>query len=115
MTEVSLFRYSLGHSTPMIAVIKTGGKQYLVQEGDVISVEKLNVEEGKSLQLETLLKSEGDKLELGAPALSAQVSAEVVAHGRGKKLDIVKYKAKSRYTRRNGHRQAFTKIKITKI
>ncbi len=99
----------------MIAVIKTGGKQYLVEEGDVISVEKLDVEQGKSLQLETLLKSEGEKLELGAPTLSAQVSAEVVAHGLGKKIEVVKYKAKSRYTRRTGHRQAFTKIKITKI
>ena len=99
----------------MIAVIKTGGKQYLVEEGDVISVEKLEIEAGKTLQLETLMKADGDKLELGTPALSGMVSAEVVEHGRGKKIEIVKYKAKSRYTRRTGHRQAFTKIKITKI
>ncbi len=99
----------------MIAVIKTGGKQYLVEEGDVISVEKLDVEAGKTLQLETLMKSEGDKLELGTPALTAQVTAEIVAHGRDKKIEVVKYKAKSRYTRRVGHRQAFTKIKIVKI
>jgi len=99
----------------MIAVIKTGGKQYLVEEGDVISVEKLDVEAGKSLQLETLLKAEGEKLELGTPVLSATVSAEVVSHGRAEKISVVKYKAKSRYTRRVGHRQDFTKIKITKI
>ncbi len=99
----------------MIAVIKTGGKQYLVEEGDVISVEKLDVETGKTLQLETLMTADGDKLELGAPALSAMVSAEIMAHGRDKKIEVVKYKAKSRYTRRVGHRQAFTKIKITKI
>ncbi len=99
----------------MIAVIKTGGKQYLVEEGDVISVEKLDLEAGKSFQLETLMKADGDKLELGTPALSAMVSAEIVAHGRDKKIEVVKYKAKSRYTRRTGHRQAFTKIKITKI
>lgn len=99
----------------MIAVIKTGGKQYLVEEGDVISVEKLDVETGKTLQLETLMKADGDRLELGAPALSAMVSAEIMAHGRDKKIEVVKYKAKSRYTRRVGHRQAFTKIKITKI
>lgn len=99
----------------MIAVIKTGGKQYLVEEGDVISVEKLEVEDGKSFQVETLLKVDGEKLELGAPALSSTVTAEVVSHGLGKKIEVVKYKAKSRYTRRTGHRQAFTKIKIVKI
>lgn len=99
----------------MIAVIKTGGKQYLVEEGDVISVEKLDVEAGKSLQLETLLKAEGENLELGTPVLSTKVTAEVVSHGRAEKIEVVKYKAKSRYTRRVGHRQDFTKIKITKI
>ena len=99
----------------MIAVIKTGGKQYLVQEGDVISVEKLEVEVGKTLPVETLLTAEGDKLNLGAPVLTNSVTAEIVEHGRGKKIDVVKYKAKSRYTRRVGHRQPFTKIKITKI
>jgi large subunit ribosomal protein L21 len=99
----------------MIAVIKTGGKQYLVEEGDVLSVEKLDLEAGKSLKLETLMKADGDKLELGTPVLTAQVSAEVVSHGRGVKISVVKYKAKSRYTRRVGHRQDFTKIKIVKI
>lgn len=99
----------------MIAVIKTGGKQYLVQEGDVITVEKLEVEQGKAVQLETLMKADGDKLELGTPMLSTLVTAEVVDQGRGKKIEVVKYKAKSRYTRRVGHRQYFTKLKITKI
>ena len=99
----------------MIAVIKTGGKQYLVEEGDVLSVEKLDGEPGKTLSLETLLTAEGEKITLGTPALSSQVSAEIVAHGLGKKIEVVKYKAKSRYTRRTGHRQLFTKIKITKI
>ena len=100
----------------MIAVIKTGGKQYLVQEGDVITVEKLEVEQGKTVQLETLMKTDGtDMLELGTPMLSTLVTAEVVDQGRGKKIEVVKYKAKSRYTRRVGHRQYFTKLKITKI
>lgn len=99
----------------MIAVIKTGGKQYLVQEGDVITVEKLEVEQGKPVQLETLMKADGDMLELGTPMLATLVSAEVVEQGRGKKIEVVKYKAKSRYTRRVGHRQYFTKLKITKI
>lgn len=99
----------------MIAAIKTGGKQYLVEEGDVISVEKLDVEVGQTLQVETLLKFEGDSIELGVPTLPNMVSVEIVAHGRDRKISVVKYKAKSRYTRRVGHRQAFTKIKITKI
>ena len=99
----------------MFAVIKTGGKQYLVQEGDVLKVEKLEVEEGKTVQFETLLTFAGETLNIGAPFLSTQVGAEVVTHGRHAKISVVKYKAKSRYTRRVGHRQHFTTIKIGKI
>lgn len=101
----------------MFAVIKTGGKQYVVKEGAVLNVEKLEVEEGKVIKLETLLVSDeaGSKMELGAPSLGDKVSAEVLEQGRAKKVDIVKYKPKTRYRRRVGHRQPFTKIKITKI
>ena len=99
----------------MFAVIKTGGKQYLVQEGDVLKVEKLAGNAGDKVQFEALLSFEGDKLQIGTPVLKEMVSAEVVEHGRADKIDVVKYKAKSRYTRRVGHRQPFTKIKITKI
>ena len=101
----------------MFAVIKTGGKQYVVKEGAVLNVEKLEVEEGKVIKLETLLVSEenGSKMELGTPSLGEKVSAEVLEQGRAKKVDVVKYKPKTRYRRRVGHRQPFTKIKITKI
>ena len=99
----------------MFAVIKTGGKQYLVKEGDVIKVEKLAGNAGDKIQFDTLLSFEGENLSIGAPLLKQMVAAEVVEHGRADKIEVVKYKAKSRYTRRVGHRQPFTKIKITKI
>ena len=99
----------------MIAVIKTGGKQYLVKEGDVLTIEKLDVKEGETVSFDVLMKAEGDKVDVGTPTLSAKVSAEVMAHGRAAKIEVVKYKAKSRYTRRTGHRQHFTKVKIGKI
>jgi len=103
--------------TDMFAVIKTGGKQYVVKEGDVLAVEKLDVEAGKSVKLETLAIAEedGSKLDLGTPSLGEKVTAEVIEQGRAKKVDVVKYKPKVRYRRRVGHRQPFTKIKISKI
>jgi large subunit ribosomal protein L21 len=99
----------------MIAVIKTGGKQYLVQEGHVLAVEKLEAKPGETVQFDVLLTADGDNVKIGTPTLAGRISAEIVAHGRAKKLEIVKYKAKSRYTRRTGHRQLFTKVKIGKI
>jgi large subunit ribosomal protein L21 len=99
----------------MIAVIKTGGKQYLVKEGDVLKVEKLPVDQGAKISLEVLLTADGDTLNVGKPLLSQTIEAEVVEQGRADKIEVVKYKAKSRYTRRRGHRQTYTKIKITKI
>lgn len=99
----------------MIAVIKTGGKQYLVKEGDVISIEKLEAKLGEVVQFEVLMTADGDKVVAGTPMLTGMASGEVVAHGRAKKVEVVKYKAKSRYTRRVGHRQCFTKVKITKV
>lgn len=100
---------------PMIAVIETGGKQYLVKEGDVLKVEKLEKKPGEAVEFEALLKAEGDKVEVGTPKLVAKVTAEVIESGKGKKVEVVKYKSKSRYLKRYGHRQPFTAIKITKI
>ncbi len=99
----------------MIAVIETGGKQYLVKEGDVLKVEKLNKAPGEAVEFEALLKAEGEKVEIGTPKLGAKVTAEIVEDGRSKKVEVVKYKSKSRYLKRTGHRQHFTSIKITKI
>ncbi|MDP3793676.1 MAG: 50S ribosomal protein L21 [Candidatus Uhrbacteria bacterium] len=99
----------------MIAVIKTGGKQYLVKEGDVLKIEKLEAKPNEEVLFEMLLKADGDNVEIGMPMLSSQVTAEVVEQGRAPKITVVHYKAKSRYTRRRGHRQPFTKVKIKKI
>lgn len=107
-----------GYPLPtMFAVIKTGGKQYLVKQGDLLKVEKLDLEVGKPVQLETLLLSEedGTSMQVGAPILKSSVSAEIVEHGRADKISVVKYKAKSKYRRRVGHRQHFTKIKINAL
>jgi len=101
----------------MIAVIKTGGKQYVVKEGDVLSIEKIDAAEGAKVSFDVLLMAEADgsKVEIGEPMLSGKVDAEVVENGRAKKIEVVKYKAKSRYRRRVGHRQPYTKVKINKI
>lgn len=95
-----------------IAVIKTGGKQYLVKEGQIVTVEKLpGAEKDGSVEFETLLVDDGSETNLKA----GKVSGTVVAEGRAKKIVVVKYKAKSRYYKKRGHRQPFTKIKVGKI
>lgn len=99
----------------MNAVIKTGGKQYLVKEGDILSIEKLEAKAGETVSFETLMTFEGETMALGAPTLAGTVSAEVIEQGRAKKIDIVHYKPKVRMSKRVGHRQPFTKVKITKI
>jgi large subunit ribosomal protein L21 len=101
----------------MYAVIKTGGKQYRVREGDTLRVEKLAAEAGAKVQFDQILMvGEGDKVTVGAPFLSgSQVSATVVSQGRADKIKVVKFKRRKNYLRRNGHRQAFTEVEITKI
>jgi len=101
----------------MFAVIKTGGKQYVVKPGDKIKVEKLDATEGKEVTLsEVLLLSDDKKTDIGLPMLKdATVKAKVIGQGKGKKLIIFKYKPKKRYKRKVGHRQPFTEIEITSI
>jgi large subunit ribosomal protein L21 len=102
----------------MYAVIATGGKQYKVKEGQTVKVEKLLAEAGSTLELPALLVSgeDGSGLKLGTPNVEgSKVTAKVVGHGRAAKIQIVKYKPKSRYKRVNGHRQPFTSIQIEKI
>lgn len=99
----------------MLAVIQTGGKQYVVKAGDVIKIEKLNAQVGDQVSFDTLLSAEGETVTVGTPSLGQNVSGEVVEQGRDRKIEVVKYKPKSRYTRRTGHRQAFTKVKITQV
>jgi large subunit ribosomal protein L21 len=102
----------------MYAVVKTGGKQYKVKEGQTLRVEKLEAQPGANVDLEVLMVSdeEGKDLKVGTPTVSgAKVSAKVVEHGRADKILVVKYKPKSRYKRVNGHRQPFTAVQIEKI
>lgn len=101
----------------MYAIIQTGGKQYRVAEGDVITIEKLEVAEGEAVAFDQVLTVVKDgAITLGKPVISgAKVSGKVVAQGKDKKIRIFKYKAKSNYRRRQGHRQPFTKVIIEKI
>ncbi|MFH1111562.1 MAG: 50S ribosomal protein L21 [Patescibacteria group bacterium] len=99
-----------------LAVIQTGGKQYLVEEGKTIKVEKLAGTDG-SLQLPSvLLVADDDKVEIGTPTLdSSKIEVTKVKDGRSKKVIVEKYKPKVRYHKRQGHRQAFSQVKINKI
>src|SRR3989344_8387924 len=106
----------------MLFVIKTGGKQYLVQPGDKIKIEKLDVEEGKEAIFSDVLlclPADGQAAKevlIGAPLVKdIKVKAKVLNHGKGKKLIIFKYKPKKRYKRKIGHRQQFTEVEILKI
>ena len=101
----------------MYAILKTGGKQYKVSEGDVIYVEKLGVEDGATVTFdEVLAVGEGDKLTVGAPYVSgAAVTGTVEKTGKGKKINIFKMKPKKGYRRRQGHRQPYTKVTIASI
>ncbi len=101
----------------MYAVIATGGKQYRVQPGETIQVEKLEHEAGSAVEFgEVLLVADGEKITVGKPTVAgAKVTAEVVANGRGEKLLIYKYRRRKGYRRKTGHRQPFTAVKITAI
>ena len=98
-----------------IAVIKTGGKQYVVKENDKLKIEKLEVEAGEKVEFETLLVADGDKVEIGEPILSTKVEGRVVVSGRGRKIEGIKYKPKTRQSTRYGHRQHFTEVEIVNI
>lgn len=100
----------------MYAIIKTGGKQYCVEEGKIITVEKLDVAAGDEVTFEEVLLISGDAVKIGQPTVAgAKVTAKVLAQGKEKKIRIFKYKAKSNYRRSQGHRQPFTKVQIEKI
>lgn len=100
----------------MYAIIKTGGKQYCVEEGKVITIEKLDVEVGAEVAFDEVLLVSGDSVKIGQPTVAgAKVTGKVLEQGKGAKIRIFKYKAKSNYRRRQGHRQPFTKVQIEKI
>lgn len=101
----------------MLAVIKTGGKQYLVSPGQKIKVEKLDAKEGGEVVFpEVLLLENEGKTDIGSPLVNgAKVTGKAIKQGRGEKLIVFKYKAKKRYHLKKGHRQAFTEVEITEI
>ena len=101
----------------MYAVIEACGKQYKVSEGDVVFVEKLDVNEGEKVTFDkVLLLSDGDKVKVGTPTVkSAKVEATVLEHGKAKKILVYKYKAKKNERKTQGHRQPYTKVEITNI
>jgi large subunit ribosomal protein L21 len=99
----------------MFAIVKTGGKQYRVEPGLRLRVEKLDLEPGSQVELPVLLLG-GEKTVVGAPVVEgAKVVAEVLGHGQGKKITISKFKAKVQYRRKRGHRQPYTEILIKEI
>ncbi|WP_372612623.1 50S ribosomal protein L21 [Halomonas sp.] len=101
----------------MYAVIKSGGKQYRVQEGQTLKLEKLEIPTGESVSFDdVLLVGDDENVTVGAPLVEgAKVAAEVVSHGRGKKVTIIKFRRRKHHMKRQGHRQWFTEVKITGI
>ena len=98
------------------AIIRTGGKQYRVSPGSVLKVEKLPAEKGASLDFEVLLVGQGEAIKIGTPLVTgAKVTGEVVSHGRGTKIIVYKFRKRTNYRKKQGHRQAYTEIKITAI
>lgn len=100
----------------MYAIIETGGKQYKVEQGDFVFIEKLNVEEGETVTFDKVLFVGGDDAKLGAPYVDgANVTASVIKNGKDKKVIVYKYKSKKGYHKKQGHRQPYTKVEITAI
>jgi len=100
----------------MYAVIKTGGKQYKVEEGDIVRVEKIEAEKGDAVTFDNVLLIGGDEYAIGTPTVKgASVSASVVRQFRDKKIDVFKMKRRKRYRKTQGHRQYLTEVRITKI
>ena len=99
----------------MYAIIATGGKQYKVSEGDVIRVEKLDAETGNTVTFDQVIAVSDNGLKVGDAVANATVSATVLDQGKARKVIVYKYKRKTGYHKKNGHRQAYTKVKIDKI
>ena len=101
----------------MYAVFKTGGKQYKASTGDIVRVEKLPADSGESIELnEVLMVADGEDIRVGAPTLDGgKITAEIVGHGRGEKIRIIKFRRRKHHMKQMGHRQHYTEIKITGI
>ncbi len=101
----------------MYAVIATGGKQYRVTEGETLKVEKIAADEGAEIEIDqVLMVADGDNVQVGTPVLDkGKVTAKVKSHGRGKKVEIIKFRRRKHHRKQMGHRQSYTEIEITKI
>ena len=99
----------------MYAIIATGGKQYRVSEGDVLKVEKLDAQPGDTVTFDQVVAISDNTLKVAGDVANANVTASVVAQGKGRKVIVYKYKRKTGYHKKNGHRQAYTQVKIEKI
>ena len=98
------------------AIIRTGGKQYRVNPGSVLKVEKLPADKGAVVEFEVLLAGQGEHVQIGTPLVAgARVVGEVVSHGRGQKIIVYKFRKRTNYRKKQGHRQAYTEVKITAI
>jgi large subunit ribosomal protein L21 len=119
MTKTTEKTKETGKTAGKQAVIKTGGKQYLAAEGEIIKIEKLPKsvvnDKGEVTFDEILMIVDGEKVDLGKPTTGKKVTGQLVEEGRDKKISVIHYKSKSRYFKNNGHRQPFAKVKITKI
>jgi len=107
----------IGECAAMYAVIQTGGKQYRVSEGTTLRVEKIAADEGASIEIDkVLMVADGDDIKVGTPYVEGgKVTATVKAHGKGKKVRIIKFKRRKHHLKRQGHRQAYTEIEVTGI
>lgn len=99
----------------MYAIIATGGKQYKVSEGDVLKVEKLDAQPGDTVTFDQVVAISDNTLKVAGDVANANVTASVVAQGKGRKVIVYKYKRKTGYHKKQGHRQQYTKVKIEKI
>ncbi|MDE6001458.1 MAG: 50S ribosomal protein L21, partial [Clostridia bacterium] len=99
----------------MYAIFENGSKQYKVSEGDLLKVEKLNAAVGETVQFPVVMTADDNGIKVGADAAKLTVSAEVISHGKDKKIIVFKYKAKKNERKKQGHRQPYTQIKVTAI
>ena len=114
---VSQTKKRIAKTDDSFAVIEAGGKQYVVKPGQTLKIEKLDTKEGSKISFDKVLfRANGSTITIGTPHLKGmKVEATVKGHGRGKKVLVMKYKAKSRYLKRNAHRQPFTAVEITAV
>ena len=116
LSEIPLWRDWNEEETAMYAIFETGGKQYKAEKGDIVQVEKLDADVGKTVSFDVLVVADGDDVQIGTPLVAgAKVKAKVTEHGKDKKIVVYKFKPKRKYRKKQGHRQPYSRVKITSI